>query len=422
MKNKLFNATKRNIVITSTVIVLLSMMIFSVGVIFFYRINLYKDSDMELNKQLSIILTNINIMQNMQQFPETNETQGGRFLLSVTMYINPRIILLKTRDDLILEQSANRYFDNETKLNISDKSEDKIVGFAMNGYNFRCRSLIINDFRYVLLINTDPEEESMRRLLNIVFFSLLALILFSYFLSKLLAAKVLKPVIKSYDEQVQFVQNASHEMRTPLAVIKGKLELLAIHPKGSIEDHFELISSLMSEVHGLERLNKDLLALSKEDVDTDIVKTNFSLNEMVIEFLEFFGTLAESQNKYFSAEIKEEIILYQDYHRFRQALILLIENAFKYTEEGDTVSLRIDKDDKLIYVRVQDTGIGIKEEEKDHIFDRFFRSDEVRGKNIDGNGIGLSILKSLSVTLGFKIGLNSVYGEGTEFTLTFKYK
>ena len=98
-------------------------------------------------------------------------------------------------------------------------------------------------------------------------------------------------------------------------------------------------------------------------------------------------------------------------------LIILLENAFKYTEEGGKISLSL-KINKNIKIIVCDNGIGIKEEDIGRIFDRFFRSADVRGKNIKGSGIGLSLLKSIGKTLGTDIKLYSKYGIGTRFEIT----
>ena len=102
----------------------------------------------------------------------------------------------------------------------------------------------------------------------------------------------MKPVKEAYDKQVYFVQDASHEMRTPLAVIKGRLELLANSWEDTIEMHFEHISKMMSEIRGLEKLNSDLLLLSKEDLNLTVNITSFKLDDFIKDLSDFYFDLA----------------------------------------------------------------------------------------------------------------------------------
>lgn len=233
-----------------------------------------------------------------------------------------------------------------------------------------------------------------------------------------LASKVIKPVKKAYEKQIYFVQDASHEMRTPVAVIKGKVELLAHSPDDTIDDHFEHISNMMSEIRGLEKLNNDLLLLSKEDLELGLNITSFSLDDFIDEISEFYIDLAEIRHRDFQViKPKNEIIVSWEKDKIKRAIIILLENAFKYTNEGGSVKLIVEDLTKSIKVTVKDDGIGIKEEDQKRIFDRFYRSKEVRGKNISGTGIGLSLLKSITKNFGIKLKVNSRYGEGSEFIL-----
>ena len=207
-------------------------------------------------------------------------------------------------------------------------------------------------------------------------------------------------------------------MKTPLAVIKGKLELLANSWDDTIDEHFEHISKMMSEVRALEKLNSDLLLLSKEDIDNSINVTSFELEEFIEDLSEFYIDLAEIQDKVFQVNRPlEPVMVKWDYSKVKRMIIILLENAFKYTESGGSVTLSFQEINKNIKITVEDNGIGIKEEDKGRIFDRFFRSADVRGKNINGSGIGLSLLKSIGKTLGVDIKLYSKYGVGTKFEI-----
>lgn len=193
---------------------------------------------------------------------------------------------------------------------------------------------------------------------------------------------------------------------------------MANSSKDTIDSHFEHISKIMSEIRGLEKLNTDLLLLSKEDLDLGINITKFSLYEFINDIGEFYIDLADIQGKEFKV-IKPayDVEVLWDYSKIRRAVIILIENAFKYTDDNGKIEFIIEEFNKNIRISVRDNGIGIREEDQERIFDRFYRSDIVRGKNISGTGIGLSLLKSISKNFGIKLNVNSTYGEGSEFTM-----
>lgn len=146
--------------------------------------------------------------------------------------------------------------------------------------------------------------------------------------------------------------------------------------------------------------------------------TKFKLNDLINDISEFYFDLAEIKEKIFKVVKPEEEILVQwDYDKIKRAIIILIENAFKYTGEDGEINLVIEDVNKHIRIMVVDNGIGIKKDEEKRIFDRFYRSDIVRGQNINGTGIGLSLLKSISKNFGIKLKVNSEYGIGSEFIL-----
>ncbi len=334
------------------------------------------------------------------------------------MRIPPNLIVIIYKNNVFKNMSKNLYFTEDNLPVFSQNTENEIITLTNSGYSFR--GIVINngDYKIQVIANIDSEVSSLNRLKTSIIASLIILIIVAIILSTYLAARVVKPIREAYEKQVYFVQDASHEMRTPLAVIKGKLELLAHSWGDTIDDHFEHISKIMTEVRGLEKLNTDLLLLSKEDLDLAVNITNFKLNDFVNDLSEFYIDLAEIKEKnFYVTKPKEEILVQWDYDKIKRSVVILIENAFKYTGENGEITLRIEDMNKHVKITVKDNGIGIKEEEQKRIFDRFYRSEVVRGQNISGTGIGLSLLKSISKNFGIKLKVNSKYGEGSEFIL-----
>lgn len=339
--------------------------------------------------------------------------QNGKF-----MRIPPNLIVIIYKNDTFETMSKTLYFTEDDLPSFPENAKNEIVTLTSDEHSFRGIIIDNGDYKVQVLANIDSEVSSLNRLKTSIIASLVILIIVAIILSTYLAARVVKPIREAYEKQVYFVQDASHEMRTPLAVIKGKLELLAHSWGDTIDDHFEHISKMMTEVRGLEKLNTDLLLLSKEDLDLAVNITNFKLSDFINDLSGFYIDLAEIKEKSFNVDKpKEEILVQWDYDKIKRAVVILIENAFKYTEENGEITLSIEDMNKHVKIIVKDNGIGIKEEEQKRIFDRFYRSEVVRGQNISGTGIGLSLLKSISKNFGIKLKVNSKYGEGSEFIL-----
>lgn len=422
MKKDIFLATRRNIIAISTIIVFACLIVFAVITQTLYSAKVMDNIDKQLLEQRDII--NMDVFDFERYLNQMNNPFPKNFHGKPGMHeedfirIPPNLIVIVYKDDELKNISRNQYFTENNLPDFSKESENTIVTIDDNGYKFRGIIISKDSYKIQVLSNIDSEVNSIHRLTKTLIISLIILIIVAIVLSAYLASKVIKPVREAYEKQIHFVQDASHEMRTPLAVIKGKLELLANSSKDTIDSHFEHISKIMSEIRGLEKLNTDLLLLSKEDLDLGINITKFSLYEFINDIGEFYIDLADIQGKEFKV-IKPayDVEVLWDYSKIRRAVIILIENAFKYTDDNGKIEFIIEEFNKNIRISVRDNGIGIREEDQERIFDRFYRSDIVRGKNISGTGIGLSLLKSISKNFGIKLNVNSTYVEGSEFTM-----
>ncbi|NFE74036.1 HAMP domain-containing histidine kinase [Clostridium botulinum] len=422
MKNDIFLSTKRRITAISIGIVFLCLIIFALITQAFYKSKLLDNVDRQLIDQKKIFLGEEITRENKKKIYDYDNDMHKNFNIfpeDKPMKIPPNLILISYNNDAFENMSNTLYFSEDNLPTLPKESNEKIVNFQYNDYNFRGITVTNGEQKIQVIANIDVEVHSINRLRNSIFFSLVILIIISSALAAYLASKVIKPVKKAYEKQIYFVQDASHEMRTPVSVIKGKVELLAHSPGDTIDDHFEHISKIMSEIRGLEKLNNDLLLLSKEDLELGLNITSFSLDDFIDEISEFYIDLAEIRHRDFQViKPKNEIIVSWEKDKIKRAIIILLENAFKYTNEGGSVKLIVEDLTKSIKVTVKDDGIGIKDEDQNRIFDRFYRSKEVRGKNISGTGIGLSLLKSITKNFGIKLKVNSKYGEESEFILS----
>lgn len=435
MKKDIFLSTKRSITAISTIIVFLCLIIFAIITQAFYSSRVLDNVDHQLLEQQQLIKNsgfNLNNYLNGNiefRAPESNDNKLGKVdnklhsnidgkINGRPMRLPPNLIMIVYNNNIFESISNNLYFNEENLPSFSNDEDGKIITFENNGYNFRGVTVIKDNYKVEVIANIDSEMTSIKKVRTSIIGSLVILIIIAIALSAYLSSKVIKPVKEAYEKQVYFVQDASHEMRTPLAIIKGKLELLANSWGQTIDDNFEHISKMMSEIRGLEKLNSDLLLLSKEDLDLSVNITKFKLDDFINDLSEFYIDLAEMKEKKFKVmKPQEEIYVEWDYNKIKRSVIILLENAFKYTNENGEINLIIENINKYIKISVKDNGIGMNEEDQKRIFDRFYRSKEIRGKNISGTGIGLSLLKSMCKNFGIKIKVDSKYGLGTEFAL-----
>ncbi len=417
MKKDLFLSTKRKIILTSTSVVFLCLIIFTIIVSILYSSKIFDRIDMQINDEKHIFEKYIS----SNTYHENTELDHSNFEIKPGgkhMKIPPNLIVIIYNNGSLENMSNNLYFSEDNLPDLPDYSENNIITMNDNNYTFRAITLTKDEYRIEILGNVDSEMNSIHRLKNTIILSFIILLIISIFLSAFLASKVLKPVKKAYEKQTFFVQDASHEMRTPLAVIKGRLELLAQSFGDSIDMHFEHISKMMSEIRNLEKLNSNLLLLSKEDINTSNEITKFNLNDFINDISDFYMDLSEIKGINFNViKPSYNLEVNWDYNRIKRSLIIILENAFKYTNENGDISLIFEDINKNIKVRVKDTGIGINKKDLPRIFDRFYRSEKVRGSNTSGNGIGLSLLKSICNNLGIKIKVISEPNIGSEFIL-----
>lgn len=304
MKKDIFLSTKKNIIAISTSVVFVCLIVFAIIVQALYSSRLLDNVDHQLLEQKNFFSTSQfkisddRYWQNTIKAPNDEHPEEFKGKLEERpMHIPPNLIVVVYKNENFQLISKNAYFSEDSLPILPAESSEDMVTFEQNGYNFRGITINQGDYKIQVFSNIDPEVNSINRLRTSIIGSLIILIIIALILSAYLAAKVIKPVREAYEKQVYFVQDASHEMRTPLAVIKGKLELLAHSWGDKIDDHFEHISKMMSEIRGLEKLNSDLLLLSKEDLDLAVNITNFSLDDFVNDISEFYIDLAEIKEK-----------------------------------------------------------------------------------------------------------------------------
>jgi heavy metal sensor kinase len=213
----------------------------------------------------------------------------------------------------------------------------------------------------------------------------------------------------------RFSADAAHEIRTPLAIIRGELEN-AFQAPGLTEDLRETIGSALEEAERLSRIVDQLLEMSRlEAGETLVDRTRFDFTEMTRSTVDQMRLLAEEKNLKLKFEGTTPVDLEGDPLRLKQIVVNLVDNAIKYTPTGGSVSVSTFPQDGKVILEVADTGIGIPKEATSQIFHRFFRVDRARSRQLGGTGLGLAIVKSICAAYNGNVTVKSGEGKGAVF-------
>lgn len=220
----------------------------------------------------------------------------------------------------------------------------------------------------------------------------------------------------------EFLGNVSHELRTPIFAIQGFLETLL---DGAIDDpkvNRTFLQKANKHTENLNNLLSDLIDISMiESHEMHLSFRYFKLNEFLESVLQELVPLAESKNLSLRlVPVREDLKVYGDKNRLKQAVVNLAENAIKYTDEGSIEVSVEEEEEKSVRISVRDTGIGISKRDLPRIFERFFRVDKDRSRTAGGTGLGLAIVKHIVEAHGSKVEVISVPGTGSQFSFRLK--
>ena len=220
---------------------------------------------------------------------------------------------------------------------------------------------------------------------------------------------------QAFERQENFVSDASHELKTPLAVIAGYANLLRRWGKDDPKILDEAVDAISRESENMKRIVEQLLWLAKLG-DFTLNNTVFNLYEVVADLVEGFKLLNTGHEIVLNGDMS--VTLNADKNMLSEALRTLVDNAIKYTpSETGVIKLFIECVENGVEISVQDNGIGISEDDAQHVFERFYRCDKVRGRESGSCGLGLTICKQIVEMMGGTISVTSEKGKGSTFTI-----
>ena len=314
-----------------------------------------------------------------------------------------RVANLKETDSLTDEQLKYLAY---TALN-----SDKVTAIVNNYQYYKAEK----NYGYVLVYtNKSSENALMRKMLMISLLVTAAAMLILFGIAVVLSNWTVKPVKEAFVKQKQFISDASHELKTPLTVISANADLL----EEEIGEN-KWLGYIKGQTERMRTLVYELLDLSRMDAakEPDKAFTQFSLSEAVTNAALPFESSAFEKNKNLQIDIEDGILYTGNEKQIKQLTAIFIDNAIKYSNEKGNIVVTLKKEKESPVLEFFNTGCTIKDDEREKIFERFYRSDSSRARQTGGYGLGLAIAKSIMDSHKMKISVNSIENAWIRFTI-----
>lgn len=259
---------------------------------------------------------------------------------------------------------------------------------------------------------------STERLLITVIVSLITVFVGSFLLSKI----AIKPIKVAWQKQLDFTADASHELRTPISVIQTNLDIVIDNKEETVESQMKWLENINSENKRMIKLVENLLTLSRADTNEQKLEIQFLvINEIIKKVIGLFQINANEKNITINSNIDKKVKMYGDKKQIEQLMMILIDNALKYSDENEHININVYMNEKTVKLIVNNTGSYIEKEDINSIFDRFYRVTSFRNKNPNGSGLGLAIAKLIVEKHEGNIIAESTKEKGTSFIITFPF-
>lgn len=284
----------------------------------------------------------------------------------------------------------------------------------MDGYKFTVKQTGLG--KLMFFMDTSEQSENFRMVLFVstaiaalCWTTLLVIVI-------LLSGKVIRPVLMGMEKQKQFITNAGHEMKTPLAIIQSNNDTMAlIHGENKYNVH------IRNQTNRLNVLMSNLLTLAKLDEEIPLQTETTDISQTANELISVYEEAAQAQNLRFHVQIAPDIVIQTNKDSFRQILTILLDNALKYTPDGGAVRFTLARDGKRVRIISENTCTPSLEPDPERLFERFYRGDAARTqkKDASGYGIGLSAARAICENFGGQLTAEYPSEDSIRFTARF---
>ena len=276
------------------------------------------------------------------------------------------------------------------------------------------QQVVSGDVQLAFLDITDSSKTLTQLLITFVLVGI-AMLFILFGVSSYFANHSIRPIEDNWDKQKQFVADASHELKTPLAIISANTDALLANGEETVNSQKKWIDYIQSEARRMGKLVNDMLYLAKVE-DTYEDQMPFDLSNAVVDVIASVEALVFEKGIHLTQTIEPSLIVKGDSEKIKQAFLILLDNATKYTPKYGWVDISLKRSRNLAVCSVQNSGEGIPPDKLPRVFDRFYRSDPSRSQETGGYGLGLSIARTIVERSG-----GSISAESTERSNTFTF-
>ena len=355
-------------------------------------------------------------MQDGQNDPGRDRMRSTPAIMNAASLSNYYTITLDADGNVLFWRSdrTDLYTDEEINQMASSVLQSGIASGRVGAQFFRLLDKDASGSRLLIAVDSRLEVQNVENVLRVTALVAVAEDALLSLAAVWLIHRLVKPVDEAMEKQKQFVWDASHEMKTPLAVISANAEALA----GEVGESKSL-AFIQSEVQRTDHLIQNLLTLARMEKGTvQADKQRFDLSRALLEVALPFESAIFETGKELNIDIPDGITYVGDVDMIKQLTVILLSNAQKYSDDGGKIDITLETKGEKRVLKVHNTGPAIPPESQERIFDRFYRVDSSHNREIEGNGLGLAIAKSIVQAHKGKITVHSASNEGTTFTVT----
>lgn len=290
--------------------------------------------------------------------------------------------------------------------------------FTIDGTRWAYSVMAVPSGYSIFCMDVTPQQDILTKLITT--FSAVALVMLGviYLTSRYFADRSIKPVKEAFEKQKRFIADASHELKTPLAVINTNADVLLANGEDTINEQSKWLQHIKSETERMKTLTNDLLYLTEmDDARSRMIHVPFDLSDAVDGVILTMEAVIFEKELALEYDIEPGLMVTGSSEQMKQVVMILLDNALKYTNPHGSIQLSLKRHHGHIQLTVANSGPGIAPEHVDRIFDRFYRADASRSRQLGGYGLGLAIAKSIVEQHRGKITAKSVPNEKTTFTV-----
>jgi len=408
------------------------VMIISFAIIFISNYTTIKNENSIRLKNASIIPTRLSGMIRGYAIIAEDPISPNEFSLSFNIILNKAGEVEEVFSRIALEENDYKAIAKMINLRGKKTSTIKFAGrkwlynkeelqskrFRLNSINHQNQDL----YQLTLLDITESTSSLINLGITLGVLSVIMLVVI-YFISRYFSDKAIEPTKKIWDKQCQFIADASHELKTPLTTIAANVDVLLANETSTIKKEKKWINYIKCENERMNKLVSNLLYLAKSDEsDLNLAMESVNVSALLKETILTVEARLFDRGIKLKNNVEKNINFETNYDSLKQIILVLIDNAIKYVNEGGSIDVSLYTNNQFIILKVTNTGSGINPDKLDKIFDRFYREDETRNGSDQSYGLGLSIASSLVKKLGGTIEVESEINKSTTFTLNFKKK